>query len=374
MAAPQLLTTYPADQDVGIPIGESIVLSFDRSIDPKTIKDFVVLYGADSDMTSGPDNSIWVDPNTGTDPFYLRSPGFKGVAELQARITYYDLDTLLDIPDTFTTEAAELAYGFGGAGHRVYLTPILGAFAPDTQYTLHILGDPTNTTTTGVSSKTTYDFIADGGNTGTGVLYLGGLYTGGDDVVHVDISATGDIGTAKYDWYFVTDGAGAAITDKLSNRRYRTLDKGLEIRFKGTSFTLNDIYTANVYAAERMAANTKVVFTTNDGTYTTAPVSPSTPATSSPPSTVIPPAPGTSNTAVYLEVVEVVPADGAYNVSTKTRTISILFDDTLDLTTITTDTVRVYAYPILGFYEGQSDVKELAKKLTVSGQILTVEI
>jgi hypothetical protein len=374
MAAPQLLRTYPANNDVGIPIGERIVLDFDRSIDPKTIKDFVVLYGADFDMTSGPDSALWIDRDTGNNPFYLRSPGFKGIAELQATVTYYDLDTLLDIPDTFISEAEELAYGIAGAGHRVYLTPIVGQLAPDTQYTLHILGDPDSLGTTGVSSRTTYDFVPDGGNTGTGTLYLGGLYTGGDDVVTVDITTTGDIGTAKYDWYFVTDGIGAAVTDKLSNRRYRTLDKGLEIRFKGTSFTSGDIYTANVYAAERLAVTTKVVFTTNDGTYTTAPESPSTPATSEPPASVIPPAPGTTNTLVYLEVVEAIPPDGAYNISTKTRTINILFDDTLDPTTITTDTVRVYTYPILGYYDGEPEVKELAKKLTVSGQILTVEI
>lgn len=377
MAAPILLETSPAHNSVGFPIGEEIHLDFDRGIDTASIKDYIVLYGADFDQSSGPDSTMWIDQDTGNNPFFLRSPGLKGFVELQMRVVYYDLDTGEDIGASLevTSEAQEVAYGTAGAGHRVYLRPISGAFAPDTLYSLNILGDP-NSVGTGVSSRTVFDVEPGVGNSSdTGIVVCAGTYEGiSDDVVHVEITTAGDIGDAKYDWWFQSAGSGSAKRNKLTNRRYRTLDRGIQIRFDGTDFAVGDTFTCNVEARQRLATNTKVDFTTNDGSYTTAPDSPSLPATSEPPDTVIPPAPGVSTTTSNLQVLEMIPADGAFNVSRTTDEITILFSEVLDGSTITQDTVRVWKFPVLGWFEGQAQPKELAKRLTVSGQTLTIEI
>lgn len=371
MSAPQLVSTIPGNSSTGIPIGEPIVLDFDRSIDVSTLKDYIVLFGNDFDQTSGPDNGLWIDKDTGNNPFYLRSPGFKGLVDIRAVTTYYNLTTGVDVQGTYYTEADEIT---ANLGHRVYVWPVSGQLAPDTEYQLHILGDPNATGTTGVSSKTVFATEADVGNSGdTGLVVCSGKYTGRDDQLVVEITTSGDVGTAKYRWYYLSAGVGTAVTEKLSNRRYRTLSKGLEIRFAGTDFVSGDIYRINLYAAERMAATTKITFTTNDGTYTAAPDSPSTPATSLPPTSILPATPGDVTTISNLQLIETVPPDGAYNVSKQTRSISILFDEALDATTINTSTIRLFRYPALGYYEGQSQIAELAKKITVSGQIVTVE-
>lgn len=370
MTAPQLVETIPGNNSTGIPIGEPIVLDFDRSIDVSTIRDYIVLFGNDFDQTSGPDSGLWIDQDTGNNPFFLRSPGFKGLVDIRTSITYYDLNTGDNVEASYASVDDEVT---AQVGHRIYIYPVTGQLAANTQYQLHILGDPTSSGTTGVSSKTIYDVQADAGNTGDGLIYCSGKYTGGDDELIITITETGSIGVAKYNWYFNSDGAGSASSEKVSNRKYRSLLEGIEIRFSGANFVAGDVYTCKLYAMQRMASTTKITFTTNDGTYTEAPDSPSVPATSSPPDSILPASPGELTTIANLQILETVPPDGAYNISKSNRTVSILMDEQVDATTVDTNTVRIFKYPALGYYDGQPEIRELAKKVTVSGQIITVE-
>jgi hypothetical protein len=376
MAAPLLVSIDPADESTGIPIGSSLVLTFSNSIDVTTVKDYVILFGAAFDQTSGPDSVMYIDKDTGNNPFFLRSPGFKGIMELQTRVVYYDLATELDIgTPVFYTLADELAYGTAGAAHRVYITPVIGALAADVEYTMHVLGDP-DVQSTGISSRTVFDTEPNLSNASTdGIVYATGGYTGTvADVVNVEITTGGDIGVARYKWWLTSAGSGSAIREKLTNRRYRELGLGVQVRFSGEDFTAGDVFTIAVQPAERMAASTVITFTTNDGSYSTPPDSPSVPATSTPPSSVIPPLPGSDTSESFLQVEEMTPADGAFNVSKSTHTIEILFSEQLAAGSVTNDTVRVWKLPALGYYGGERPPQELAKKLTVSGQTITVEI
>ena len=61
MANPQILVTYPANDDQNIPIGERLSIVFDRGVDLSTVKKNLVLYGRDFDLTSGPDGAVWID-------------------------------------------------------------------------------------------------------------------------------------------------------------------------------------------------------------------------------------------------------------------------------------------------------------------------
>ncbi len=374
MPQPILLEVQPSNLSTGYPTGESITLSFDRGIDLLTAERYIVLYGRDFDQTSGPEGVLYIDKDTGDNPYFLRSPGFAGVVNLDITAVYYDLDSGEDIEGlVFTSETEEAAYLTAGVGHRLYIRPTEGVLAGDLSYTLHVIGD-VNTNKTGIASRTVYDVVADVGNaTSTGEVFSAGSYTGlVNDTVNIQITLGGDIGTAKYKWWLTSEGVGTAKYDKLSNRKIRTLIHGIQIRFTGEGFTAGDLYTFNVEPPQFLATSTKITFTTNDGSYTQAPDSPSLPATSTPPSSTIPSTPGASTEQEALQIISMLPPDGAYNVNLDTREIVITFNDLLRANTITPDSVRVFKLPALGWYQGQTGPKELQKRLTVNGETLVI--
>lgn len=374
MAAPTILETYPNDEDVGIPIGQTAYIQFDRGVDLQSVIDHIVMYGPDFDMTSGPDSALWIDFDTGNNPYFLHSPGFKGLVPLTFELKYWDLDSDTEVtsPPVVTGEADETGYGIAGMGHRVLITP-KNPLAADASYTLFVIGDP-DTLGRGISSRTVFDVVPDGGNGGsTGSLAAYGGYTGlSSDTVNIRITTAGDIGTAKYKWWYTSWGEGAAITGRVTSRRFRRLEDGLQIRFTGSGFVLDDLYTFNVETIERLATNTKVDFTTNDGTYTAPPASPATPATCTPPSTLaIPGAVGSDATTLYL--LEMDPEDGSYNNALSTRTITLTFSEDLDSNTVTNSTVRLFLHDVEGYYQGTAEPEELQKELTVASNTITIE-
>ena len=372
MAAPTLVSNYPSDTDIDIPVGITIKLYFDVGLDLETVKNSIVLFGRDYDQTSGPDQALWIDADTGNNKYWLSSPGFKGTVPLNFELVYYDTTD----PDKAELEvgvidgqAAELA---ANAGHLVKITAQGGSLAPDTAYTLYVNGDTESNALVGVSARTVFDIEADPGNTGTtGSFSIFGTWTGSsDDTVNIKITTAGDIGTAKYKWWYDGLGEGSATVGRLTSRRFRNLEHGLQIRFTGSAFEEDDLYTFNVTASDRLAESSSIQFTTNDGSWSAAPSSPSTPAASSPPSSVLP---SVSDSSTVLSIVEMTPEDGSYNNKNSTRVITIVFDDDLDPDTIGDSTVRLFAYPVSGHYDDTSSLRELRKELTVEDSTLTIK-
>ena len=370
MAVPVITETYPADNDTGIPVGISIELLFDRGVDLETAKAAVVMYGADYDLTSGPDQVIWTNENTLQNPYYLKSPGFQGLVPLDFRVVYWDLTGDVEIdPGTITGEADEVS---ATVGHKLIATP-REQLAADTPYSVFVMGDP-DAVGNGISSRTVFDIVPDVGNVGTDgeLAVFGGCTRGVADTVVVEITTPGDIGEAKYRWYYDSAGVGTAVTGRITARRYRRLEDGLQIRFSGSGFLSGDIYRFNVEPIERMADNTQFSFTTNDGSFATPPDSPSTPATSEPPSSVLP-AIGSPVGTNYLEITDTTPNDRAFNVSVNTRQILITFSEDIDPATVTDDTVTLKKMSASGEYSDTSPPVELAKSLTVAGNLLTID-
>ena len=374
MAAPTIQRVYPADGDTGIPVGETLKVWFDIGVDPKSIKDSIVLFASDSDQTSGPDSALWIDKYTGNNPYFLTSPGFKGYVPLKFEIVYWDTTdtvTYAEVdpqPSGVTGELVEQTLNIGSLV-KITVDPSFAAtLAPDTSFTFCINGDPDGTDT-GVASRSVFDVSADGGNTGSGDVVLYGPYVDdgtGDDTFNVKITTGGNIGTAVYKWWWTSDGEGAATIDRVTNRRFRNVGKGVQIRFTGSNFAVNDLWTANVESLARMTTSTSVSFTTNDGSYTTAPPSPSTPATSSPPSTVLP-----SNVDPF-DVESMDPLNASYNIDPDKRLITIVFSQDVDASTITDDSVKLWKYPVEGYYDSTFQPAELEKSLSVSGDTLTI--
>lgn len=364
MSSPISLQTYPNNADTGIPIGISMTVTFDRGVDLQSVIDSIHTYGADFDQTSGPGSAIWIDADTGNNPFYLKSPGFQGIAETDITLQYVDTTTfVVTDPGVVTSEADEV---LAAVGHQVVLTP-RNALAADALYNMYVLGDPANDN--GVSSRTVFD-MERGITVGTtGVMQNYSGYKGiAADRVIVEITTGGDIGVAKYRWYYSSLGVGSAISGKVTSRRFRFLDmdNSLQVRFTGSAFVAGDTYEYNVEPREILAASFAIQFTTNDGSYVAAPTSPSTPAACEAPATVLP-----ALTSDFY-VVEMEPDHGAYNVSKDTRQIVITFSDDLDPATITQDTVKVFKYPVSGVY-GSREVVELNKILTVLADTLTID-
>lgn len=367
MAAPILTLTNPADGDTNIPVGYQIKLYFDRGVDIQTVKNNIVLFGADYDRTSGPDQVIWVDKDTGENPYFLRSPGFKGTVPLSFTFEYYTLGTTTVVdPGSIISEANEISED---VGHVVTIVPETGPLAADIEYKLYISGDPDNTNV-GVSSRTVFDTVPGGSNANEdATIQVYGTYTrNAADTLNVKITTAGNPNTAVYKWWYTSFGEGSSRNGILSSRRYRALLDGLQIRFPSTGYVVNDTYTVNLEPITRMAESTSISFTTNDGSYSTAPDSPSTPAESSPPASTLP-----STSGSTFSVVGINPEYGAYNVNvSKNREITVTFSEDLDADTITQSTVTLWVYPVDGNYGDTFEPYQLQKKLEVDDNILTI--
>lgn len=365
MAIPTVLQTYPNDGDIGIPVGQSLFVIFSNGIDLDTAKKNVVLYGPDFDLTSGPDQATWIE-STGESPFFLKSPNFKGVVECTYQLVYVDDDyELVDPQPTISVESDELVGPYHG---KLIITPKspLGA---DSSYVLYVIGDP-DSLGSGIGSRTVFDTDSSV-VVGDGVVEVYGGNTGGTDTVHLRITTAGDIGEAKYKWWYDTAGVGAATLGRVTSRRFRRLADGIQVRFNGSGFLVNDEWTVKVESIQRLATNLSLSFTTNDGSFSTPPASPSTPATSVPPASTLP---GLTSDPDAFYVVESTPQDGDSNLSLTNRTITITFSKDIDETTVTDDSVTVALYPVSGVYGDTYQPIELNKKLTVTDNILTIEI
>lgn len=372
MAAPTLVSNYPSDGDTGIPVGITLLCYFSVGVDLETIKNSIVLFGRDFDQTSGPDQALWIDNDTGNNKYWLASPGFKGIVPVQVELVYFDtndVDLTVHSDWAYQTLADEVA---AGAGHLVRITPEGGSLAPNTVYTLYINGDNETNNLIGVGARTVFDVQPGVGNTGTtGSVSIYGTWTGtADDEINIKITTGGDIGVAKYKWWYTSLGESSASTGKFTGRRFRKLDDGVQVRFTGSAFEVGDTYVYEVHAPARMVASSSFSFTTNDGSWATAPATPSTPAVSSPPATVLP---SVSSDAELLSIISMTPENGSYNNKNSTRIVIIEFDDLLDADTITDTSVRVFSYPVSGHYADTSAPKELLKELIVDDATLTIK-
>jgi hypothetical protein len=363
MAVPALTLTYPADGDVGIPLGSKLVLEFNRGVDLATVKKYVAIYGAATDQVSGPDPGTYMS-KTGERPYLFRSPGFKGLVVYDAAGVYVDSTTDEEVTPELNEPADE-----SGLYYRVVLTPHK-PLAPEVPFQYQVIGDPDDKGV-GIGNRTIWDPVDT--IVGTGVLETDGSYTGTitDDLV-VQITTTGGVGTAKYKWYWLSLGTNSGKSGRLTHTGFLTLDKGVAVRFSGSDLRINDQWAIRCTPSEKLQLSYKVSFTTTDNEYTTAPVSPSTPAPSSPPSTVIPPAPGLAISDVSLSVVATSPPAGDYNISLFTDRIEIEFSEDLDPDTVTKDTVKLYTLPVDGIYGGRGRKNELAYSLSVDDNVIVI--
>ena len=239
---------YPADAAVNLPVGEKIVLAFSNLIDTKTARDSIILVGKDYDRVVGAAITTLKGPSDGFDSLFLRSPGFSGTVPLKMTFEVYDtedpLRTPLDV--SVVDRTVESA---GRYASLISIVPEGGSFAPNLVYTLYVNGDTEATGLIGVSARTVYDVAPDPSNSSTtGTAHIGSTWTGdGADTIYIKVTTDGDPGSFKYKWWYDSLGESSAKLGMVSGRRYRKLEDGLQIRFSGSDFVANDLYSFSVF-------------------------------------------------------------------------------------------------------------------------------
>lgn len=364
MAAPTVDLIYPNDAATGIPIAPTIAITFSQDIDLSTAKANVLIYGNDFDTASGPDLMQWIDQKTGTNPYFLKSPGLKGFVPCDYELIYVDSNGDKVEPQPSVYDETTVAYK-----HKLLITP-KDHLAPNVTYTVYIIGDAEAGTSKAVSNRTVYDTDETLVTSTTGnVKFYGGYIGDTDDTVLIKITTAGDIGTAKYKWWYSSSGEGSAITGKTVTSRYRKLDDGLQVKFEGSGFVLDDVYTTSIYAPENLASSYKFTFTTGSGAIQAVPETAST--------SIIGTSTSLTSTETSLTVKEMTPADGATHQAFNNRRITIEMSEVLDASTVTDANVTVMAYPVSGTFDANADAfdpVELVKKLTVDGSKIIIDL
>lgn len=368
MSAPSISAIYPNDGATGVPVGATIQITFDQGVDIQSVKDCVVVYGPDFDQTSGPESAVWIDEDTGSNPFFLNSPGFTGVVDSEVDFIYVDATgTEISPSPEYTSVTDE-----GTSRHKLLIRP-KSLLKPDTEYTVYLIGDSSDGTSRGVSHRTVWDADYSSVTSSTGLIHTYGSFEGtSDDTYYVKITQAGDIGTAQYKYWPASDVEANAITGRVTSRRFRRLgsDTGIQVRFSGSSFVKDDIYEINVRAKALMATSYSFSFSAGSASITSVPETAST--------SIIGTETSLTSDATALTVLEMVPADGATHQQFKNRTITLTFSEELEETSITDASVTILAYPISGDFQtalsNAGEPIELAKKLTVNDDILTIEL
>ncbi|MAE81529.1 MAG: hypothetical protein CMB80_02245, partial [Flammeovirgaceae bacterium] len=235
MAIPTIDSIYPNDASTGVPLGAEIQITFDRGIDLRSGKANVVIYGVDFDKTSGPDSTAWID-GKGNNPYFLKSPGFSGTVECDYELVYVNsLGATIDPQPEVLTEAAEIAASYR---HKLIIKP-KSLLAANANYKVYIIGDSEGGTSRGVSARTVFDIDSTVTSAAATLVAYGGYEGPSDDIIKVKITTAGDIGQAKYKWWYNSAGEGTAIIGRITSRRYRRLEDGIQIRFTGSSYTVD---------------------------------------------------------------------------------------------------------------------------------------
>ena len=373
MAAPTIENNgvFPGDGQQNVPLGADITILFDQGIDLRSVKDNIVVYGPESDRTSGPEG-LWLSGGGPLGKDIFGSPGFGGIVDCDVAVYY--VDAAGDLPASQPVLTGKQAESDGGWRHKVVISP-KDLLAKDTDYTVYIIGDSEDGTSHGISSRTVYDIDYSAATGDTGSVHVHGSWTGstpGGVTVNVKITKAGNIGTATYKYWDSTENEANAKKGKVTSRRWRRLEDGLQLRFTGSDFELGDIYTFEVQKPEILATSYTLSFSSGNGEVIELPET----ASASVIGTVQP----VESVANVLNIVNMKPTDGSSHQINKDNKIIIEFSSALEASSVTQDNITLLSYPVSGSFDSgwglsrTDEPKELFKKLTVDGKFLIIEL
>lgn len=367
--------SYPINNENGFPVGQEIILVFDKPVDIKSVRDSFALYGPDFDKTSGPDNALWLNNSDATNPFFLKSPNFKGFVECDFKAHFVDNKTDLNIltdQSLFEKPSTEKV--------TVVIATPKKVLKENSEYNVFLSGEnvdnlenlPVNLISfvenKAVSFQTIYSPYTETNNVKSleSRVTLYGSYEPKNNEVaatlNFEIVETGEGSAAKYIWWFSDEVKPLPAHSNYNNRlsrcvqRYRKTDRGVLIKFNPVIFTAGETFKVECYKKEFVDSSYLIKFQTSTDSIFTYPE-----ATSESPiglgPDVIPGLDSSSATDTKLRVVSISPINGDVNVDLNLDQIVIEFNKNLNASTVTQETVKLEAFPVSGSFDGPNGTR-----------------
>ncbi len=320
--------------------------------------------GPDFDTWSGPDLQLWLDaPSVGTESEVLQSPALHGIVQGDITFQRIALDSLTVVSGIDTV----------GSGH-LYRTKAI--FAPSislgtsTEYTVHLSGDDdtTDDVTAGIWSRTVFDAVASGVNTGTGAVVFTGGYIGlaPTDTFHVTITTGGAVGAAKFTYY--ADSDPSAVYGPFKTKQSGVLlQDGITAAFSDATYDVGDKFFVVVKSPTVFTGTTVWPFKTGSGAILVLPTTTATSILGEPAS-----ATPTSASSTF-SVLSTDPADGASNIvfAAGDYNVAVTFSSNIDSSTVVSGVdLSIVREAVTG--EGQPVT--LNTSPSVSGSTLTIVV
>jgi hypothetical protein len=356
MAAPTIISVSPASGSTSISVNSTISVIFDQEVDLYRLKNGgIFIEGPDQSKSIGP-GFLDIEASTDEDDL-LSSPGYKGIVE--ASFTFERVDGSGESVSYYD-------YGSGSLAGQIYRTKVIltpkKPFASLTEYTVYIIGDEDTSDSYdfGLSTRTVFD-PQKGANLGNGEIIFSGGFTGSQrQQFFVEITTGGTVGTTEYEWWTSIDTVHQVGVSSIASRILRD---GVSLSFsQGLVFEVGDTFTVWCDVPLFMDGSSEFSFTTSDQTFTEIPAS----------STFLSGSGSTtSSSTASFSVSSTSPEDREALVDPETTSYTVTFDDDLDSSTITDDSVTISSLAADGDPSG-TFTGEMTKTLTVSGSILTI--
>jgi len=363
--------SYPQNNEVNVPIGSSIVLFFDKEVDVQSIKDSCILSGPDSDFSSGPDNSVWMMNNPSEN--YLRSPGYNGFVKFDVELRYYDPSTSSEVSNVLDIDRV----------NNLYTMAILKpekVLALDTKYRIHVIGSNTSSgsivSANCVSERTVYSCSINGAISKR--VKIKGSYNLPNNVtLNCKIIKSGVGSEAQYVWWFsneaIPNNSGARLLKCTS--RWRSLDRGLIIRFEESEYIAGEIYQFKCYQKSNLEQSHIINFSTgNAGVFVESDYS----LTSSSEIDINIPTRVRPVDSNVFEIVSIEPVKASINIPIDTKYFTITFSKNINPQTVTQGSIKIKSFPVSGFYQSKTGINnreyEVYKILSVEDNKIIIEV
>lgn len=389
--------SYPQNNEDNFPIGQELILVFTESIDLKQIKESFVLYGPDFDRTSGPHNALWLDGTSGENPFFLRSPGFNGFVDYDAKMYLVDNNKTLAVSDSQiqldkdeTRSVAVVITPKSFLKEEVkYEAFLVGANVDNLENLPEVFRSLSEDRA--LSARTIFDAyrVINGVETEeTARLKTFGSFVPKNNeasaTVNIKIITAGQGSVAKYKWWFSDEDepqpANANYSDRVSRcvGRWRKLDRGVLVRFSQDSYELDEVFNIKCYKRDSLVTSFGIVFQTGTSSVFEYPEN----SSSSPigvGNLLIPESIPDPTASEPLKIISMSPEDGSVHNDLSLSRIIIEFNKNLDATTVSQETVEIYSHAVSGIFDGNAGTRsnrerKLYKIISVEDNKITLEL
>ena len=389
--------SYPTNEENQFPIGQEIVLVFNKPLDFKAAKESVILYGPDFDTTSGPDNGLWLNGSDGTNPFFLNSPNLKGFVDCE-----FETYLVNNLQELKVLDSQKIVSKPANDAFSVLVITPKRPLKTNTNYNLFICGEsldnlqniPAELTAYNqsncISEKTIFDpyYIDNAQKVASDKIRSAGSFEPLNNEVstklNVKIVTAGNGSSAKYVWWFDDEDepnnpAHSLWNSRLSRcvQRWRITSRGVLVRFEIAEYQVGEQFTIDCHKEELLDKSFTIGFNTGTESIFEYPEYTST-SPIAPDGLLLPVLPGVAP-AEKVEVLSMDPSDGEINVRLDLNKIFIKFNKEIDPTTVTQESIKIESHPVSGIFDGPSGTRsnrpeKVFKIISVSGDTITLEI